>query len=74
MKLTDTMAWACTAASGVGSLIFIDDVIDDGNSKINSDVNKNILSANLRRNASKLIGMNIMQQDDDQKHTTQQRN
>ena len=64
------MAWACMAASGVGSLIFIDDVTHDGSSRINSEVYKNILSANLRRNASKLIGRNfIMQQDNDPKHT-----
>ena len=50
------------AASGVGSLIFIDEVTHDGY--------KNILFANLRGNASKLIGTNfIMQQDNDPKHT-----
>ena len=64
------MTWACMAASGVGSLIFIDDVTHDGSSRMNSEVYKNILSANLRRNASKLIGRNfIMQQDNDPKHT-----
>ena len=37
---------------------------------MNSEVYKNILSANLQRNASKLIGRNfIMQQDNDPKHT-----
>ena len=50
------VAWACMAASGVGSLIFIDDVTHDGSSRMNSEVYKNILSANLQRNASKLIG------------------
>ena len=40
------MAWACMAASGVGSLIFIDDVTHGGSSGMNSEVNKNILSAN----------------------------
>ena len=64
------MAWACMAASGVGSLIFIDDVTHDSSSRMNSEVNKNILSANIWRNASKLIGRNfIMQQDNDPKHT-----
>ena len=54
------MAWACMAASGVGSLIFIDDELyelywtHDGSSMINS-VYKNILSAK-RRKVSKLIG------------------
>ena len=64
------MAWACMAASGVGSLIFIDDVTHDGSSRMNSEVYKNIMSANLGRNVSKLIGRNfIMQQDNDPKHT-----
>ena len=40
------MAWACMAASGVGSLIFIDDVTHDS-SRMNSEVYKNILSGNL---------------------------
>ena len=39
------MAWTCMAFSGVGSLI--DDVTNDDSSRINSDVYKNILSANL---------------------------
>ncbi len=64
------MAWACMAASGTGSLIFIDDVTDDGSSRMNSEVYRNILSANLQRNAFKLIGRKfIMQQDNDPKHT-----
>ena len=32
------MAWACKAASGAGSLIFIDDVTHDGSSRMNSEV------------------------------------
>ena len=60
------MAWACMAASGVGSLIFIDDVTHDGSSRMNSEFYKNILPANLRRNASTLIGKNfILQQNND---------
>ena len=51
------------------ALIFIDDVTHDGKSRLNSEVNKNILNANLWRNVSKLIGRNfIMQQDNDPKH------
>ena len=65
----NVMAWACMAASGTGSFIFIDDVTDDGSSRMNSEVYRNILSANLRRNAFKLIGRRfIMQQDNDQQN------
>ena len=46
------IAWACMAASGVDSQIFIDDVIHDGSNRINSEVYKNIGSAKLWRNAS----------------------
>ena len=40
------MAWACMADSGVGSLMFIDDVTHGGSSssRINSEVYKNIVS------------------------------
>ena len=37
------MIWDCMAASGVGSLIFIDDVTHDGSSKMNLEVYKNCL-------------------------------
>lgn len=64
------MAWACMASSGTGSFIFIDDVTHDGSSKMNSEVYRNILSANLKKDATKLIGRSfIMQQDNDPKHT-----
>lgn len=66
----NVMAWACMASSGTGSLIFIDDVTHDGSSKMNSEVYRNILSANLKKDATKLIGRSfIMQQDNDPKHT-----
>lgn len=52
----DVMAWTCMAASETGSPIFIDDVTDDGSSRTNSKGYKNILSANLQRNASKVTG------------------
>lgn len=39
------MAWACMAATGTGSLVFIDDITADGSSKMNSEVYRNILSA-----------------------------
>ena len=66
----NVMAWACMASSGTGSLIFIDDVTHDGSSKMNSEVYRNILSANLKKDATKLIGRSfIVQQDNDPKHT-----
>lgn len=64
------MAWACKAASGKDSLIFIDDVIHDGRSRINSEVYKNIVSANLHGNTSCLIGSNFnMKQNNTPKQT-----
>ncbi len=66
----NVMAWACIASSGTGSLIFINDVTHDGSSKINSEVYRNILSDNLQKDATKLIGRSfIMQQDNDTKHS-----
>ncbi|KAF7661064.1 hypothetical protein LDENG_00270050 [Lucifuga dentata] len=58
------------AATGTGSFIFIDDVTADGSSKMNSEVYRNIVSAPVHANASKLIGQCfILQQDNDRKHT-----
>lgn len=48
------MAGACIAASATGSQIFIYDGSHNGSS-INSDTENNVLSANLRRNASKCM-------------------
>lgn len=63
-------AWTCTATSGTGSSIFIDVVTHDGSSSMNSEVYRNIVPANSKTNASKLIGRSfIMQQDSDPKHT-----
>ena len=63
------MAWACMAATGTGTLIFIDDVTSDGSCAMDSEVYRNILSAHVPVNASELIGGRlILQQDDDVKH------
>lgn len=40
------MNWACMAAAETGSLVFIDDAALDGNSKMNSEDYRNVLSAN----------------------------
>ncbi len=64
----NVMAWAFIASSETGSLIFINDVTHDGSRKINLEVYRNILSDNLQKDATKLIGRSfIMQQDNDPK-------
>ncbi len=67
------MAWACMAASGTGSLVFIDDVTADKSSRMNSEVFRAILSAHIQPNASELIGRRFtVQMDNDPKHTAKQ--
>ena len=64
------MAWACTASSGTGSLVFIDDMTEDGSSRMNSEVYRNILSVHIQPNSTKLIGWHFtVQMDNDPKHT-----
>uniref|UniRef100_A0A8C4S635 Transposase Tc1-like domain-containing protein n=1 Tax=Erpetoichthys calabaricus TaxID=27687 RepID=A0A8C4S635_ERPCA len=64
------MAWVCMAASGTGTLVFIDDVTQDRSSRMNSEVFRDILSAQIQLNAVKLIGRRFMiQMDNDPKHT-----
>ena len=41
------MAWACMAASGTGSLVFIDDITADKSNRMNSEVFRAILSAHI---------------------------
>lgn len=54
------------AASGAGSLAFIDDVIADRNSRMNSDPYGAILSAHIPPNVTKLMGRRFtVQMDDD---------
>ena len=58
------------AASGTGTLVFIDDVTQDRSSPMNSEVLGDILSAQIQLNAVKLIGRRfIIQMDSDLKHT-----
>ena len=64
------MTWACLASNGTGSLVFIDDVTADGSSLMNSEVYRNILSAQIQPNSAKLIGRRFtIQMDNDPKHT-----
>uniref|UniRef100_A0A8C5Q1T4 Transposase n=1 Tax=Leptobrachium leishanense TaxID=445787 RepID=A0A8C5Q1T4_9ANUR len=62
------MAWACMAANGTGSLVFID--VTDKSSRMNSEVFQAILSAHIQPNAAELIGRRFtVQMDNDSKHT-----
>ena len=50
------MAWACMASSGTGSLVFIDDVTEDRSSWMNSEVYRDIVSAQIQPKGARLIG------------------
>ena len=64
------MVWACMAANQTGSLVFIDDVIADKSSRMNSEVFRAMLSAHIQANVSELIGRHFtVQMDNDPKHT-----
>uniref|UniRef100_A0A8C7XDE9 Tc1-like transposase DDE domain-containing protein n=1 Tax=Oryzias sinensis TaxID=183150 RepID=A0A8C7XDE9_9TELE len=64
------MVWACMAASGTGTLVFIDDVTQDRSSPMNSEVFRDRLSAQIQVNAAELIERSlIIQMDNDPKHT-----
>uniref|UniRef100_A0A3B5Q0B9 Transposase n=2 Tax=Xiphophorus maculatus TaxID=8083 RepID=A0A3B5Q0B9_XIPMA len=66
----NVMAWACMAFNGTGSLVFIDDITADKSSRMNSEVYRDILSAQIQPNAAKLIGRRFtVQMDNDPKHT-----
>lgn len=49
------MVWASTAARGASSVVFIDDVTAEKIRRMNSEVYREILSAHIQINASKLI-------------------
>lgn len=65
------MAWACRAASGTGrQLVFIADGTQDRTSWMNSEVFRDVLSAQIQPNAVKLIGWCItIQTDNDPRET-----
>ncbi len=50
------MAWACMASGGTGLLVFSDDMTEDRSSRMNSEVYRDILSAQIQLNGAKLIG------------------
>ena len=49
------MTCACMAANGTESLVFIHDMTADGSSRMNSEVYRAILSAQMQSNPAKLI-------------------
>ncbi len=58
------------ASSGTGLLVFPENVTEDRSSRMNSEVYKDILSAQIQPNTAKLIGRRfIVQVDNDPKHT-----
>ncbi len=58
------------ASSGTGILVFSDDVTEDRSSRKNSEVYRDILSAQIQSNAEKLIGRRfIVQVDNEPKQT-----
>ncbi len=58
------------ASSGTGLLVFSDDVTEERSSRKNSEVYRDILSAQIQSNAAKLIGRRfIVQMANDPKHT-----
>ncbi len=58
------------ASSGTGLLVFINDVTEDRSSQMNSEVYRDILSAQIQPSGAQLIGQCfIVQMDDDPKHT-----
>ena len=62
-------AWASMASSGTGSLVFIDDMIEDGSSRMNSEVCRNVLSVHIQPNSTELIGRRFtVRTDNDPKH------
>ncbi len=54
------------ASSGTGLLVFIEDVTEDRSSPKNSEVYRDLLSAQIQSNGTKLIGRRFtVQMDDD---------
>ncbi len=69
-NLVDQCDGMSMASSGTGLLVFIDDLTEDRSSRKNSEMYRDILSAQIQSNAAKLIGRRFMvQMDDDPKHT-----
>lgn len=49
------MAWTCMASCGSGPLVFIDAVIADRSIRMNCEVYRAVLSAQIETNTAKLI-------------------
>ncbi|KAF7662699.1 hypothetical protein LDENG_00229840 [Lucifuga dentata] len=64
------MARTCMAANGTGSLVFIDDMSADRSSRMNAEVFRALLSAQIKPSAAKLIGRRFtVEMDSDPKYT-----
>ena len=63
------MTWACMAANGTGSLVFIDDVTADRSSRMNSEVYRAVRSAQIQSNATKPKALHSTDHSNDAKHT-----
>ena len=63
------MAKTCMTASGTDSLIFIGDVMEDGSGRMNVQMYRQILSADIQRNSSNLISLCFILQQKHHKHT-----
>lgn len=64
------MAWACLALGGTGPLVFI--VTADRSSRMDCEVHRALLSAEIQTNTVKLIRRRFaVQTDDDPRHTAE---
>ncbi len=62
------MAWACMASSGTWLLVFINDMTENRRSQKNSEVYRDILSAQIQQIAAKLTALHSTS-GNDPKHT-----
>ena len=64
--VVEAVLGACMAATGTGSLVFIDNVTADGSNRMNHKVYRALLSAQIQVNTAKLMGQNVTVQMDNE--------